>query len=88
MPSTPLSQITIGQAIMGSIATSAATGLMGSLFAPDAGGGGDVSVAEAPEPPPTSDREELTHEAERRGARARGTRAQTTTLFDSDLLGA
>jgi|ETNvirnome_2_300_1030623.scaffolds.fasta_scaffold24405_3 hypothetical protein len=87
MPSTPISQMTIGQAIMGTVATSAATGLIGSMFAPDPPSAPTPGTLEPPEPEPTADKEALTLEAERRGARSTGSR-KSTIFDDTDLLGA
>ena len=85
---TKVAEMTVEQALIGSVVTSAATGLIGNLMAPGSQQAPRTTPTEAPEPPPTADRKALQSEAERRAAARGGSRAETTTLFDTDLLGA
>lgn len=88
MPATTLASMTVGQALMASVATSAATALIGSVMAPKPQTAAMPAAEEKAELAPLPDREAIGRKAELDAARRSAASGRKSTVFaEDDLLG-
>ena len=88
MPVTTLASMTVGQALMATVATSAMTGLIGAALTPKPKAMSMPAVAPKPEVAPLPDRQKVANKAEMDAARRSAASGRKSTVFsDDDLLG-